>query len=146
MQGWHCETGISPPVNFFTDHSKVVLLLWIICVIYVLCFSCFCVFFAAFWSPAWKGLTSWPLFVMLNCVFTTLPCGILGQVWFLIVSIPDLCCFSYFLSPSTESISIEVKPYTTFEKTSVIFFDNEKIQKIKLNQEDTGFVDIQVIF
>ena len=25
----------------FTDHSKEVLLLWIICVIYVLCLSCF---------------------------------------------------------------------------------------------------------
>ena len=30
------------------------------------------------------------LFVMFNCVFVTLPCGILGQVWYLIVSIPDL--------------------------------------------------------
>ena len=24
-----CETGLSPPVIYFTDHSKVVLLLWI---------------------------------------------------------------------------------------------------------------------
>ena len=27
------------------------------------------------------------LVVMLNCVFVTFPCGILGQVWYLIVSI-----------------------------------------------------------
>ena len=32
------------------------------------------------------------------CVFITFPCGILGQVWYLIVhvSIPDLCRLSYF--------------------------------------------------
>ena len=27
------------------------------------------------------------------------PCGILGQVWYLVVSIPDLCHLSYFYSP-----------------------------------------------
>ena len=30
------------------------------------------------------------------CVFVTLPCGILGHVWYLIVSILDLCHLSYF--------------------------------------------------
>ena len=38
------------------------------------------------------------LFVMFNCVFVTFPCGILGQVWYLIVLIPDLCRLSYFKS------------------------------------------------
>ena len=28
--------------------------------------------------------------------FVTFPCGILDQVWYLIVSIPDLCRLSYF--------------------------------------------------
>ena len=51
---------------------------------------------AAFWSPARKGLTSWLLFMMFNCVFVTFPCGILGQVWYLFVSFPDLCHLSYF--------------------------------------------------
>ena len=55
-------------------------------------------FIAALWSPAGKGLTSWVSFVMLNCVFVTFPCGILGQVWYLIVSIPDLCHLSYSYS------------------------------------------------
>ena len=32
----------------------------------------------------------------LNYVFVTFPCVILGQVWFLIVSLPDLCPLSYF--------------------------------------------------
>ena len=57
-------------------------------------------FIAALWSPTGKGLTSWLSFVMLNCVFVTfpcgIPCGILGQVWYLIVLIPDLCRLSYF--------------------------------------------------
>ena len=30
------------------------------------------------------------------CIFVTFPCGILDQVWYLIVSFPDLCRLSYF--------------------------------------------------
>ena len=42
------------------------------------------------------SLDSWLLFVMINCVFVIFPCGILSQVWYLIVSIPDLCRLSYY--------------------------------------------------
>ena len=52
-------------------------------------------FIAALWSPAGKGLTSWLSFVMFNCVFVTFPCAILGQVWYLIVTIPDFYHLSY---------------------------------------------------
>ena len=31
------------------------------------------------------------------CVFVTFPCGILGQVWYLIVLFPHLCHLSYFV-------------------------------------------------
>ena len=55
-------------------------------------------FTAALWSPAGKGLTAWLLFVMFNCVIANFPCGILGQVWYLIVSIPDLCHLFYYKS------------------------------------------------
>ena len=63
--------------------------------------SCVCYAFArlfidALWSPAGKGLTSWLLFVISNCVLVTFLCGILCQVWYLIVSISDLCPLSYF--------------------------------------------------
>ena len=54
-------------------------------------------FIAALWSPAGKGLTSWFLFVMSSCDFVTFPCGILGQVWYLIVLIPDMV-FAVFLT------------------------------------------------
>ena len=30
------------------------------------------------------------------CDFVPFPFGIVGQVWYLIVSIPDPCCLSYF--------------------------------------------------
>ena len=43
-----------------------------------------------------KGLTSLLSFVMSICVFVTLPCGILGQVLYLIASKPDLWQLSYF--------------------------------------------------
>ena len=72
-----------------------------------LCYICFVLvmfsqlFIAALLSPAGKGLTSWLLFVMSNCDFVTFPCGILGQAWFLIVLIPDLCRRSYFLQNFT---------------------------------------------
>ena len=53
------RSGLTVQLNIFTDHSKVVLLLWIIYVISVLVLLCFCVrlFINALWSPAGKGLT-----------------------------------------------------------------------------------------
>ena len=50
-------------------------------------------FIDALWSPVGKELTSWLSFVMSDYEI-----GSLGQVWCLIVSIPDLCVFSYFKS------------------------------------------------
>ena len=67
-------------------------LLFLSCV----CYAFACLFIGALWSPAGKMLASWLSFVMSNCVFVTFPCGALGQVWYLIVSIPDLCSLSYF--------------------------------------------------
>ena len=36
--------------------------------------------------------------VMFSYVFVTFPCGVQGQVWYLIVSIPYLCLFPYFVT------------------------------------------------
>ena len=44
----------------------------------------------------WEKETSKLSVVMFNCVFVTFSCGILGWVWYLIVSIPDLYRLSYF--------------------------------------------------
>ena len=46
-------------------------------------------FIAALWLPAGKGLTSWHFFAIF-------PCGILGQMWYLIVSFPVF--FAVFLT------------------------------------------------
>ena len=72
--------------------------------LYYLCLAFFTLsrlFIDAFWSPAGKELSSWHFLVMFNCAFVTFQCGILGQVGYLIVSIPDLCRLSYFLSYKT---------------------------------------------
>ena len=63
------------PVKYFTDHSKVVLLLWIFFVFSVWCLLCLCahLFICALWSPAGKGLTSWLSLVESNYEFVTFP-------------------------------------------------------------------------
>ena len=65
-------------------------------------------FIAALWSPAGKGLPSWLSFVIFNCVFVTFPCGILGQEWYLIVLIPDLCHLSYFTCDDPTSLLLKI--------------------------------------
>ena len=80
--------------TFYTLHS--VISLYGISVLCLLCFRTR-LFIDILWSPAEKGLTSWFSFVMSNCVFVTFPCGILGQVWYLIVSIRDICPLSYVI-------------------------------------------------
>ena len=58
-------------------------------------FAVFCVrlFVCAMWSPAGGGGGGWSLGFRLWCLLWVchFPIGILGQVWYLIVSIPDLC-------------------------------------------------------
>ena len=63
----------------------------LLCFCSVLCSLCFCtrLFVCALLSPAGKGLTSWLSFVVSYI-------GILDQVWYLTVSIPDLCTLIYF--------------------------------------------------
>ena len=73
-------------------------------------FCYFCIVFvmlsrqliAALWSPAGKELASWLSFVVLNWVVVSFPFGILGQVRYLTVSIPDLCPLSSFHTVRTE--------------------------------------------
>ena len=83
----------------------------LLCFCSVLCLLCLCarLFIFALWSPAGKGLTSWLSFVV-SAVVCHFPIGILGQVWYLIVSIPDLCTLTYFAKAETfiqERIKLE---------------------------------------
>ena len=84
------ETGFSPPVKYFTsfvDH------LCYLCLVFVMLSR---LFIAAMWPHPGKGLTSWLMLVVFSFVFVNYPCGALGQVWYLIVFIPDLCRLAYF--------------------------------------------------
>ena len=79
------------PSNYlFDNRSKMVLLLGImfrICLCYaVLSVPCNLVI------TCWKKAGFLVLFcVMFSCVFVTFLYGVMGQVWYLIVSIPDIC-------------------------------------------------------
>ena len=56
-----------------------------------------CLFLADLWSPVGKRAELLALlYVMFSCVFVIFPYGVLGQVWFFIALIPDLCLLSYF--------------------------------------------------
>ena len=75
--------------------------------LFCLVFAMFCarLFMCALWSPAGKGLTSWLSFVVSSVGFH-FPIGILGQVWYLIVSIPDLCNLITKMGVSSKKIRI----------------------------------------
>ena len=90
------------------------LLLWILFVtcIYVSCFLVFSL------QPCGHLLgKGWPLgFLVCDvfCVFVTLPCGVLGQVWNLIVLIPDLCLLTY-LHVDKQFFSVKLKKKITHQ-------------------------------
>ena len=67
-----------------------------LCYLYIVSVMLSRLLIAALWSPSRKGLTSCLSFVMFNCAYVIIPCGILGQVWYLIVSIPDICHLFHF--------------------------------------------------
>ena len=77
-----------------------------LCLVFVMCSL---LFIATLWSPEEKGLTSWLLFVMFIVIFVTFPFGILGQVWYLFVSIPDPFCLFYLLSKNIRRQASRIK-------------------------------------
>ena len=95
------------PLNWFKPSSKI--FYWpfqggtsfvdLLCFCSVLCLLCFvrvCLYVLC-GHLLGKG---WPLGSRLWCLLWVchFPIGILGQVWYLIVSIPDLCTITYFHS------------------------------------------------
>ena len=93
-----------PSSKIFPDRSKAVLLLWIF---YVFVLSCLFYVFVRICLYVLCGHLlgkCWPLGSRLWCLLWVchFPIGILGQVWYLIVSIPDLCTLTYF-KPSISS-------------------------------------------
>ena len=74
------------------------------------CYFCF-VPYTVLSVPCSLVVTCWEradllvfLNVMFSCIFVTFPCGVLGQVWYLIVWIPDLCLLPFFVAHSIRVI------------------------------------------
>ena len=90
--------GLGLPVKYFTGRSKAVLLLWVLCVFFCLVFVvrlCASIYVCLVVTCLERAdLLALVCTVKLwVCYF---PVGILGRVWYLIVSIPDLCILTYF--------------------------------------------------
>ena len=62
-----------------------------------LCYLCLVfVMLSRLFIAAWERPDFLAHICDVNCDFVTFPFGILGQAWYLIVSIPDLCTLTYF--------------------------------------------------
>ena len=57
------------------------------------------------------------LCVILSCDFGTLPYGVLDQVWYLIVLIPDLCILL------TLNMKTVLKPWELFESVTITYIE-----------------------
>ena len=68
----------------------------------MLCMSCVCHAFASVHCclvvTSWERADHLALVGDVYCIFVTYLCGILGQVWYLILLIPDLCRLSFLIT------------------------------------------------
>ena len=79
------EVSLSPPRWYFLRGFFFILCLSLLyCLVMVTCWER-----ADFFAP---------LYVMFSSAFVIFPYGILGQVWYLIVLIPELCLLLYLFS------------------------------------------------
>ena len=103
---------------------------------------------------------------MFSCAFVTFPCGVLGQVMYLIVSIPNLCLLTYFnwkcisrvASQHAHSyfcLGVHVPPGVSiwgymfiFEGTHILelFFHSKRIEAMKSDHLDVYNSDIIMLW
>ena len=117
------------PLNRFKPSSKI--FYWpfqggtsfvdLLCFCSVLCLLCFvrvCLYVLC-GHLLEKG---WPLGSRLWCLLWVchFPIGILGQVWYLIVSIPDLCTITYFLYMHRWCLHGPINAYHSFWWSNLI--------------------------
>ena len=80
-----------------TRASSIASYLVLFCGTFVFCVShAFVCVHCCLMVTCWERADLLALVGDVYCIFVTFPCGILGQVWYLIVSFPDLCRLSYF--------------------------------------------------
>ena len=93
VTGKYGEKSLSPPVKMaLLTLPRQCSLCGSFLAIYILCFI------AALWSPAGRAGLFPRLYVKFSCVFVSFPRGVLGQVWCLIVLVPDLCILTYLVT------------------------------------------------
>ena len=68
----------------------------------------------------------------LNPIGDSNPCGMLGQVWYFIVSIPDLCHLSYFVSASREDSYVQTHPSLSCLQTRCMEEDEGSDQSLDI--------------
>ena len=123
----------------------------LLCFCSVLCLLCLSVrlFICALWSPAGKGLT----FVVSICEFVTFPLVSCVWVWYLIVSIPDLCTLTYFHldgdNPRSTSYGVYISQLIPFARASSCVTDfntRNKLLTQKLLKQDYWYHKLCKIF
>ena len=94
---------------------------------------------AALRSPEGKGCDLLAHVCDVYSDFVTFPFGILGQVWFLIVSIPDPCCLSYFIESLHEKLwKVKLFSRPLAPAKAVICFQSEPNIPKRLEYEQTS--------
>ena len=90
----------------FQSGTSFVDLLCFCAVLCLLCFVCVCLYVLC-GHLLGKG---WPFGSRLWCLLWVchFPIGILGQVWYLIVSIPDLCTLTYFYNEQSSGSVVDL--------------------------------------
>ena len=80
-------------------------------------------------GTCWERADLLALVGYIYCIFVTFPCGILSVVWYLIVSLPDLCRLSYFNSKKDQKLVsktnyhlMQVKSIAECSKGSILQF------------------------
>ena len=66
------------------------------------------------------------------CIFVTFPSGILGQMWYLIVSFPDICLLSYFVKVS--SVYALLMGHFNCNKVCIFSFPNANLDTLGLTK------------
>ena len=86
-----------------------------LCLVFVmpLCVSVYMCFVVTCWERA----AFLALVCGVYCESVTLPNGILGQVWYLIVSIPDLCTLTYFETYQDAFMRLSLNQETRLKRT-----------------------------
>ena len=67
------------------------------------------------------------LYVTFKLARLYFPIGILGQVWYLIVSIPDLCTFTYF-APDITKNTVILSSYSPLNEGHFIILANSMLR------------------